>query len=230
MHNFTSPMIINYIHITVVDRLKNSVLCCKCCSFFDSNSLAMIEVENTEWIIHKQHWRRSGITAAAFSCISSTFGSTTVRLVTTWRRCLFCCDFLTMSNSTESQPLGRKGDFVEYAKGPRRLAQASLICYRATLPPCQERCQAKDKVCVCLCDRESKPTKTLYLVLVSKDTVSLMKRQYKAERYFTSENETKVWGFIHEDGGHVKFTYICVVHLFLELLDLCCFEWKKNRP
>lgn len=92
-----------------------------------------------------------------------------------------------MSNSPESQLLGRKDDFVASAKGPRRLAQGVshlLSSHAATLPkevPGQGQ-RVCARVCVCPClfggwQSERKSTKTLNLLLTPKDTVSLMKLQ-----------------------------------------------------
>lgn len=167
MNNFTSSKI-----ITVCWPLKNAVLCWQQIFIYDWST--------NYWM---KHTRCSGVTVAAFSCTCSTLsiGSTTVRLVAIWRQCVyFAVIFWVMSNSPESQPLGKKDYFVGSAKGPRRLAQPSLICYRAILPPCQERCQAKDKECECDCvcawgTERVNLLKTSYLVLVSEDTVSLMK-------------------------------------------------------
>lgn len=52
--------------------------------------------------------------------------------------------------SRVTTPGTRESVSAASAKGLRPIGTAgvSLICYRAILPPCQKRCQSKDKVCV----------------------------------------------------------------------------------
>lgn len=52
--------------------------------------------------------------------------------------------------SRVTTPGTRESFSAASAKGLRPIGTGgvSLICYRAILPPCQKRCQSKDKVCV----------------------------------------------------------------------------------
>lgn len=58
--------------------------------------------------------------------------------------------FLSNDQLSRVTTPGKKRSFGGVCQGIEAIgtARVSLICYRAILPPCQKRCQSKDKVCV----------------------------------------------------------------------------------